>query len=338
MAIISTPYESIDEDLFVNLNSMLGLDLYLKCEGLNFAGSAKLKAAVEMVAALEECGTIGIDSILVESTSGNMGIALSMIAASKGLPFVCVTDPRCNNGARRLIRALGADLRVVTDPDPSGGYLGSRIAYIRRLCADDPRYVWINQYTNPGNWKAHYRRTGPAIARSFPQLDVLFIGTGTAGTLMGCARYFRNRPKPPAVVAIDTVGSVTFGGIPGPRTIPGLGSSIPSHHLDIRCIDDVVHVAEGDAVRVCRRLATHGFLFGGSTGTVISGALRWLASHDPSGQLTAVAIAPDLGERYLESVYDNDWVLDHLGPSALDLNRRLSGGAESSVIPTLIEG
>ena len=131
-------------------------------------------------------------------------------------------------------------MHVVTEPDPVGGLLGARLDYVRALCASDDRYVWLNQYSNPGNWKAHYRTTAPAIARQFPQLDVLFVGAGTTGTLMGCARFFREWHRPVRVVAVDSVGSVTFGGSPGRRMIPGLGSGVRPALLDESCVDEVV--------------------------------------------------------------------------------------------------
>src|SRR3712207_9312608 len=105
-----------------------------------------------------------------------------MLAASKGYRFLCVTDPRCNHSTRRIMEALGGQVHVVTEPSPTGGFLGARIDYVQSLCAADSRYVWPNQYTNPGNWQAHYRRTAPAIAASFPELDVLFVGAGPPGT------------------------------------------------------------------------------------------------------------------------------------------------------------
>lgn len=308
MPVINTPYELLNEDLYVDLRPQVGHELYLKCEGLNLAGSIKLKAALEMLNRLEETGQLGYGAILIESSSGNMGIALSMLSASRGIPFVCVTDPRCNRAAIQIMRAFGAEVRTIDEPDESGGYLGSRLRYVRELCAADPRYVWLDQYNSPANWRAHYRWTAPAIARRFPGLDVLFVGTGTAGTLMGCARYFRERGNPPRIVAIDSVGSVTFGGPPGPRRIPGLGSSIPTPQLDMDYVDDVVMVRERDTIQVCRDLAARGFLFGGSTGTVVVGARTWLAQYDPGRTCTAVAIAPDLGERYLETIYNDEWI------------------------------
>jgi N-(2-amino-2-carboxyethyl)-L-glutamate synthase len=320
MTVISLPHEFNQDDLYVDLRETLGRSLFLKCEGFNFAGSIKLKAATEMVEAAERDGVLAPGSVLVESSSGNLGVALSMIAASKGYRFVCVTDSRCNVATRRLMEALGCEVHVIADPPPDaeGGRLGARVAYVRALCAADERYVWLNQYTNEANWRAHYRRTAPAIMRRFPQLDVLFVGAGTTGTLMGCARYVREQRLPVRVVAVDSAGSVTFGGEPGPRLIPGLGTSMRPPLLDDSLVDEVLWVEEADTVRVCRRLARRGFLFGGSTGTVVSGALRWLGENDPAGELTAVAIAPDLGERYLDTIYQPDWVSENYGDAALD--------------------
>jgi len=276
----------------------------------------KLKAAKSMVEAAERDGTLTPGSILVESSSGNLGVALSMIAASKGYQFVCVTDSRCNLSTRRLMEALGSQVHIITEPDPVGGFLGARINHVRSLCASDYRYVWLNQYTNQENWKAHYRQTGPAIARHFPNIDVLFVGAGTTGTLMGCARYFKEWHPTVRIVAVDSVGSVAFGAPAARRMIPGLGTIVRPPMLDEAFVDEVVWVEEADTIRACHRLARNGFLFGGSTGTVVSGAMDWLAAHD-GPEPVAVAIAPDLGERYLDTVYQTNWVQDLYGDDVL---------------------
>jgi N-(2-amino-2-carboxyethyl)-L-glutamate synthase len=316
VTVITAPEAYNEDELYVDLRPIFGHPLFLKCEGFNFAGSIKLKAAAEMVAAAENDGLLTRDSVIVESSSGNLGVALSMIAASKGYRFLCVTDPRCNLSTRRLMEALGSQVHIISEPDAVGGFLGARIDYVRRLCASDDRYVWLNQYENPGNWRAHSRTTAPAIARDFPDLDVLFVGAGTTGTLMGCARYFREWHRPVRIVAIDAVGSVTFGGPPARRMIPGLGTGIRPALLDESYIDEVVIVEEADTIRACHRLASRGFLFGGSTGTVVSGAMGWLARHD-TPDLTAVAIAPDLGERYLDTVYQTNWLQELYGSDVL---------------------
>jgi len=322
--VISVPQAFNEDELYVDLRSIFGHSLFLKCEGFNFAGSIKLKAASEMVEIAERDAVLTPGSVLVESSSGNLGVALSMIAASKGYRFLCVTDSRCNLSTRRLMEALGSQVHIITEPDADGGFLGARINYVRALSATDDRYVWLNQYTHPGNWTAHHRTTAPAIARHFPRLDVLFVGAGTTGTLMGCARYFREWHRPVRIVAVDSVGSVTFGGAPGRRMIPGLGTSVRPPLLDEAYVDEVLRVEEADTIRACHRLARSGFLFGGSTGTVVSGAMGWLAQHD-GRELTAAAIAPDLGERYLDTVYQTNWLQDLYGEDVLNSDELAAG-------------
>jgi N-(2-amino-2-carboxyethyl)-L-glutamate synthase len=323
MPVVSVPQAFNEDELYVDLRAIIGHALFLKCEGFNFAGSIKLKAATEMVEAAERAGVLRPGSVLVESSSGNLGVALSMIAASKGYRFLCVTDSRCNVATIRMMEALGSDVDVITTPSADRGLLGARIDHVRALCASDDRYVWLNQYTSADNWKSHYRRTGPAIARQFPRLDVLFVGAGTTGTLMGCARFLREWHRPVRIVAVDTVGSVTFGGAPGRRMIPGLGTSVRPPLLDESYVDEVVRVEEADAVRACHRLARRGFLFGGSTGTVVSGAIDWLEQRD-ARELTAVAIAPDLGERYLDTIYRREWLEENYGSSRAEAEVALS--------------
>ncbi|HZM78513.1 MAG TPA: 2,3-diaminopropionate biosynthesis protein SbnA [Candidatus Limnocylindrales bacterium] len=314
MPIITEAHEFHEENLFVDLRPMLHLPLYLKCEGFNFAGSIKLLSARYMVEAAERSGVLTPGRIIVESSSGNLGVALSIIAASKGYEFVCVMDPRGNPGTRRAIEALGGTVHMVEELPREGGYLGARLNHVKLLCASDDRYFWLNQYANPANAHAHYDRTAAAISRQFPDLRVLFVGAGTTGTLMGCARYFKQRRPWVLVVAIDAVGSVAFGGPPAPRFIPGLGTGVRPPLLDLSIVDDVRMVSEADTIRACRQLARRGFLFGGSTGTVVSGASTWLAHHpDAVRNGCAVAIAPDLGERYLETIYRPGWPAETLG-------------------------
>ncbi|MET7878923.1 2,3-diaminopropionate biosynthesis protein SbnA [Micromonospora profundi] len=319
MPVVVRPQDFNVEDLYIDLRPMLGRALYVKCEGFNFAGSVKLKAAVEMVEEAERRGELRPDSILVESSSGNLGVALSIVASNKGYRFVCVTDLRCNHATRRIMETLGTRVHVVTEPDDEGGFLGARLRHVRELLDSDDRYVWPNQYANPNNWRAHYRRTAPAIARQFPDLDVLFVGAGTTGTLMGCARFFRKHRPWVTLVAVDAHGSVTFGQQPRTRLIPGLGTSVRPPIVNKSMLDDVVHVSEADTVSACHRLARAGFLLGGSTGTVVAGACRWLAGNRAGTSTTAVTISPDLGERYLDSIYHEDWLAEHFGE--VDLER-----------------
>jgi cysteine synthase A len=317
MAIIGSPGELIDPDLYVDLTSVLGRALYVKCEGFNFGGSIKMKAAIAMVADAERDGVIREDSILIESSSGNLGVALSVISAWNKIPFTCVTDRRCNDLTASVMRALGTRMVVVDQPDPEGGYLKARLDLVRRYCEEDERYVWLNQYSNEANWLAHYENTARGIIKNFPDLDVLFVGVGTAGTAMGCLRYFRDIGSTARVVAVDSVGSVSFGSPPAERLIPGIGAGVMPPLLAPDAFDDVVLLPEEAALRTCRTLSARGLLFGGSTGTVIGGACRWLDANDPQRALRTVCISPDMGDRYLDTVYNDAWVLRHFGPQAL---------------------
>ena len=317
MAIIGSPYELIDSNLYVDLTPVLGRALYVKCEGFNFGGSIKMKAAVAMVADAERDGVIREDSILIESSSGNLGVALSIIAAWKGIPFTCVTDRRCNDLTASVMRALGTRMVVVDEPDSEGGYLKARLDLVRRYCDEDDRYVWLNQYSNEANWMAHYKDTARGIFKHFPDLDVLFVGVGTAGTAMGCLRYIRDIGSTARVVAVDSVGSVSFGSPPADRLIPGVGAGVMPPLLDPDAFDDVVLVPEEAALRMCRTLSARGLLFGGSTGSVVDGARTWLELNDPQRTLRTVCISPDMGDRYLDTVYNDAWVLRHFGPEAL---------------------
>jgi cysteine synthase A len=251
---------------------------------------------------------------LIESTSGNLGVALAVICAAKNYQLTCVTDPNSNATAVSMMRALGAEVIVIRDRDANGGYLGSRIAYIQNRLAAESNLYWLNQYGNPNNPAAHEQYTAPAVLKAFGWVDDLFIGVGTGGTLMGCIDYFRLRSPNTRIIAVDTVGSVNFGSASGTRHIPGLGTSRRPKILDTRAPDKVLLIPEWETVRECRLLArTTGLLAGGSTGTVLA-AVRHEAASIPA-DATVVAIAPDLGERYLNTVYDDDWVaergLDH---------------------------
>jgi cysteine synthase A len=252
-----------------------------------------------------------------------------MIAASKGYGFLCVTDPRCNLQTRLLMEALGAEVHVVTEvADPARGLLGARMDHVRARCAADPRYVWLNQYENQHNWQAHHRQTAPAIDRQFPQLDVLFVGAGTTGTLMGCARWFREHRPSVRIVAVDPAGSVSFGGPASPRMIPGLGMAVRPPLLDESYVD------EG----WWRRRWTPSAPATGWPGAASCSVARpapwsagrrsgWPATGENGGrELTAVTIAPDLGERYLDTVYQPNWVADVYGEDLL-------GSLEHDVAP-----
>lgn len=306
----------INEDSYVQIADLCSAKIQLKIEGLNPAGSIKLKTAYAIITDLEGRGLITPKARLIESSSGNLGVALAMVCAAKGYKFVCVIDPNISAPNKKLIRALGAELIMVDQRDENGGYLNSRIRLIEQLVAENADYIWLNQYQNPNNPLAHYQATAKSIAHKFPRVDYLFVGAGTTGTLMGCKNYFAEHHPHTKVIAVDTVGSVTFGLPGGPRHIPGLGTSRRPEIFESSGIHDFLSIPEKQTIKVCRWLAQrYGLLFGGSTGTVLAGIQKWAQHIRPDD--VVVAISPDMGERYLETIYSDDWVSHRFGPTAL---------------------
>ena len=304
-------YDLVRDDAFLRIPGMGGLNrLYIKVEGLNAGGSIKLKTARGILEGAELSG-IDLDRVrIIESTSGNLGVALSVICAARGYRLTCVTDPNSNPSAVAVMRALGTEVVVVTERDENGGYLGTRINYIREQLEREPDLFWANQYANPDNPLAHERTTGPAVLDEFERVDHLFVGVGTGGTLMGLVDYFRVHSPKTRIVAVDTVGSVNFHSEPQRRLIPGLGTSRRPELLSPDAPDEVVLIPEDETVRECRWLArTTGLLAGGSTGTVLAAIRSQAADIAPDD--TIVAISPDLGERYLDSIYNDDWVIEN---------------------------
>jgi N-(2-amino-2-carboxyethyl)-L-glutamate synthase len=309
----------VADDVFLRLpDTVPGVDVVLKLEGLNPAGSIKLKPAVSMVRDAELTGLLQPGGRIVESSSGSLGIALSMVCAARGYRFQCVTDPNASQQSVAVMRALGAEVVCIDQRDENGGYLASRIAYIRALVAADPQVLWLNQYANPASWRVHAETTAVAILTELPVVDFLFVGTGSAGTLMGCVRHFRRTSPLTRIIAVDSLGSVSFGRPPGPRFVPGIGASRRPEILQPDAVDGVVVVAEREAVRTCQWLARErGFFAGGSTGSVIA-AIQRHGPAIPAGS-QVVGIAPDFGDRYAHTVYDDAWVADRFGLPNLPL-------------------
>ncbi|MEV0374590.1 2,3-diaminopropionate biosynthesis protein SbnA [Streptomyces sp. NPDC050636] len=303
-------YDLVLDDVFIRVDHLVpGSSVFLKLEGLNPAGSVKLKTAIALVAQAEESGCEFPRTRLIESTSGNLGVALAMVCAAKGYRLTCVTDPNANTQSVRLMKALGAEVVMIDVRDGNGGYLQSRINYIQDRLVREPGTYWLNQYANPAGPQAHHDRTGRSIFEEIGHVDYAFIGAGTTGTLMGCAEFFRHHSPATRIIAVDAVGSVSFGGPPARRHIPGLGTSRRPEILDEGKVDEVVMISEMDAVEMCRTLAEErGILLGGSSGTVLS-AVQEKAKEIPEGSVV-VAVSPDFGERYLETIYDDSWVAD----------------------------
>src|SRR5215212_9387118 len=178
--------------------------VHLKLEGQNPAGSVKDRTAYALIQELEERGALNADSIIVESTSGNLGVALAHICRSKGLSFLAVVDPKATKENLARMRALGAQIEMVHQSDSAGGYLLARLERVKELCRSSARYVWTDQYSNPANPHAHYSSTGPEIYRQMGgEVSAVFAAVSTGGTLAGVGRYFREVSPATKIVGVD---------------------------------------------------------------------------------------------------------------------------------------
>ena len=287
--------------VYARVSSLLGehVNLLLKLEGFNPGGSIKLKPAVALVSDLERRNLLQPGSVLIDTTSGNMGIALWVIARSMGYGFVCVADEKMTLHNRKLVRAYGATLVILEHTT-----VEQRYDYIRQCIAQDSRLVWTRQFQNPLNPAAHEATTAREILNSLDHVDHLFVGVGTGGTLAGCSRVFLQESPWTRITAVDARGSKHFDGSPGilSRRIPGIGATQRSPFLDEIPVHNVVIVDEDSAIAHCRLLLERtGWLLGGSSGSVLSAILA--SAEDFSDGATVVGVCADFGERYLDSIY-----------------------------------
>jgi 2,3-diaminopropionate biosynthesis protein SbnA len=307
--IIESPLELIFRDLFYRLPGFAGShDVFLKLEGFNITGSIKIKTAIALVEDLEQRGLAKPgETVFIESSSGNLGLALSLVCAIKGYKFICVTDPNANRATIRGIELYGAQVIVVEDRDTVGGFLGTRLRTINKILKSNPNAIWLNQYANVANKNAHTKQTANEILREFEKVDWVFVGSGTTGTLGGVSERLHQEFPRVKVVAVEPTGSVTFGGAPGKRNIPGIGTSVKPKLAELAKPDRIIEVDEENTIETCLSFARdYHLLVGGSTGTVLA-AVKHLAPEFRHGD-TIVAISPDLGEKYLDTIYDPIWV------------------------------
>ena len=313
--IIESPLELIFRDLFYRLPVFAGNhDVFLKLEGFNVTGSIKVKTAIGLVEDLEQRGIAKPnETIIVESSSGNLGVALSMVCAIKGYKFICVTDPNATRANIRGMKLYGASVIEVDDRDTAGGYLEARFKIIDKILKTEPNAVWVNQYANIANKNVHAEQTAGEIASQFKKVDWVFVGAGTTGTLAGVSERLRAEFPNIKIVAVEPVGSVTFGGAAGKRNIPGIGTSVRPELADFADPDKIVAVKEEITVETCLSFVRdYHLLVGGSTGAVLA-AVQQLAPEFSAGD-TIVAISADLGEKYLDTIYNPAWVESVIAP------------------------
>ena len=291
------------------------LEVFAKLEFCNPAGSMKDRPSRAMLEEAISDGRLRPGMTVVESSSGNMGIGLAQACAYHGYRFVCVVDPRTQPTNLQVMRAYGAVIDLVEQPDPaSGDFLTARINRVREYVAGGGVF-WPNQYANTDNPGAHAAGTARELHEAAGDLDLLLIATSTTGTLGGCLQYFSQASPETRVAAVDASGSVLFGGEAGSRRISGLGAGkIPELATETRP-DAVYRVSDLDCVVGCRKLVrAEAILAGGSSGGLVQ-TLGRLEHTLPLGHRIGMIFA-DGGARYLETVYNDQWVEDATGCSA----------------------
>ncbi|MDI6824764.1 MAG: cysteine synthase A [Bacillota bacterium] len=277
-----------------------------KLESYNPCGSVKDRVGLSMIAAAEKAGLLGPDSVIVEPTSGNTGIALAFVCAVRGYRLI-LTMPETMSGERRaLLAALGAEL--VLTPGAEG--MRGAVRRAEELVAANRGYFMPNQFANPANPDIHRRTTAEEIwADTAGRVDVLVAGVGTGGTITGVAEVLKGRKPSVRAVAVEPAASrVLSGGPPGPHGIQGIGAGFVPAVLNRAVIDEIVPVADDEAMAMARRLAwEEGLLVGISSGAAVHAAVRVARRPENEGKLVVV-ILPDTGERYLSTaLFGGPW-------------------------------
>ena len=274
------------------INTNRKVRIFAKLEGNNPGGSVKDRPALYMIQKAEQSGELKPGKTILEPTSGNTGIALAMIGASKGYR-VKLTLPECVSTERRhILEAFGAE--VILTPAQQGTDGAIRMAH-KLLDQEPDKYFMPNQFANPNNPLAHYETTAPEIfEQTDGQIDVFVTGMGTTGTLMGASRYFKEKSKDIRIIGIEPTPGHAIQGL------KNMSEAIVPEIYDASQLDDIIPMQDEEAFSTARRLASEEGIFAGiSSGAAVAGALR-VAGAMKSG--TVVTLIPDRGDRYLSTM------------------------------------
>jgi len=274
-------------------------EVVAKLEYFNPSHSVKDRIGVAMIEAGEKAGLIKPDTILVEPTSGNTGIALAFAAAARGYRLVLAMPDTMSRERRMLLKAYGAEL--VLTPGSEG--MSGAIRKAEEIAASDPRYYMPQQFNNPANPEIHRRTTAEEIWRDTDgKVDIVVAGVGTGGTITGVGEVLKARKPGVKIVAVEPDASpVLSGGVKGPHVIQGIGAGFVPQVLNTGIYDEIIRVTNENTLQTARQMATReGLLVGISSGAAVWAALQVAARAENAGKLIVVII-PSFGERYLST-------------------------------------
>jgi 2,3-diaminopropionate biosynthesis protein SbnA len=300
----------LKDEEYLRLPPLFGsINVIAKLEHLNMSGSIKHKAACSMIEDYEKRGLLHQGSHIVESSSGNLGVALALVCSQKGYLFTCVTDPNVSPTNLALMKAYGAKV-IKVEHFLNGGYVTERLRIIDNILESDSKAIWVDQYSNEANLMAHYSLTSASILKSVPEIDYLFVGVGSSGTIMGCSKFFAENKPEVKVIGVEPIGSSLFGREVKKRYVPGIGGNVVPQLLSPELLHDTLSVCEKSTISMCRNLAqNYGWLVGGSTGALVSSIHQYKSKIKPDS--TVVIIAADSGINYMDTIYNDGWVYDN---------------------------
>ena len=302
MKIAKNVTELVGNTPLVRLNRVtkgLKAEVVAKLEFYSPAHSVKDRIGVSMIDAAEKAGLIKKDTVIVEPTSGNTGIALAMVAAARGYKLILTMPETMSKERRMLLRAYGAELILTPGPDGMAG----AIKRAEELAASDPKYFIPQQFKNPANPEIHRKTTAEEIWRDTDgKVDYLVAGVGTGGTITGIGEVIKSRKPSFKAIAVEPDASpVLSGGVKGPHPIQGIGAGFVPEVLNTKIYDEIIRVKNDDAFQTARRMAREeGLLVGISSGAATWAALEVAKRKENAGKLIVVII-PSFGERYLST-------------------------------------
>lgn len=319
---VANTLETIGNTPIVKLNQVandLPANVYVKCEFMNPGGSVKDRIGVHMINQAEKEGKLKPGGTIIEATSGNTGMGLALVAATRGYKCIFVMADKQSEEKRIALRSVGAEVVIcptnVEPEDPRSYY-----SVADRLAEETPNSFYTRQYWNPYNPETHYLTTGPEIwDQCGPELDVFVCSVGTGGTVSGVSRYLKEKNPNLQIVGVDPVGSIYYdyfhtGKMTTAHTyyVEGIGEDFMPGTMDMKSMDDIVQVTDRESFLMARRLIREeGLLCGGSCGSAVIGAMKYIERMPKTDKKPNILVLlPDASNRYLSKFLDDEWLKD----------------------------